>query len=224
MTTPSFKPRRRFDDLVPFYVSGQISAADREWVDQYLAAHPGAQAELAWHRDLKAEIAGKAEARAMQAPEMVGWARVEATLRAGRGRGQVVPTSWQERLRSWLSGMNLQRLAPVAAVLILVQGATIGTLVMRAPAGETQLIRSSSAVLPRDVLQVRFKPSVTEADLRALLYGASARIVDGPDQLGDYVLEPRRGTLDQLQAELQRSPLVQSLTPLKAWKPEPRDD
>jgi hypothetical protein len=85
-------------------------------------------------------------------------------------------------------------------------------------------MRSTSAVAPRDVLQVRFKQTATEHELRAMLYGAGARIVDGPDQLGDYVVEPKRGPLADLQAELQRQPLVQSVAPLKAWKAEPRED
>jgi hypothetical protein len=221
MTPSNEPPRRRFDDLLPYYVTGRLSAADREWTDQYLAAHPEARAALDWHRDLQAEVVEKAQARAMQAPEMVGWARVEATLRASR---KAKPPSIAERLGAFLDRFAGRRWAPVAAVLILVQGVTIGTLVTRPAVDESQLTRSASTVAPRDVLQVRFKQSASEHELRALLYGAGARIVDGPDQLGDYVVEPRRGTLVALQTEFERSALVQGVTRLEAWKPEPRED
>jgi anti-sigma factor RsiW len=221
MTTFADDSRQRFEELLPFYVVGRVSPADGEWTERYLAAHPHAQAELNWHQDLRGEVASKAEARSLQAPEMVGWAGVQKALRAQRA---VATPSWSERLSAWLRSFSVQRLAPVAAVLILVQGAMIGTLLNRTPADEAELTRSTSVVAARDVLQVRFRQQATEHDLRALLYGAGARIVDGPDQLGDYVVEPRRGALTDLQAELGKSPLVQSVTTLKAWKAEPRED
>jgi anti-sigma factor RsiW len=213
--------RKHFDELLPFYVTGRISQTDREWAEQYLATHPEAWAELDWHRDLMREVVGKAEARAMQAPEMVGWAGIESQLRAAR---QAKPVTFGARLSAWLGALAARPLAPVAALVILVQGAVIGTLMHREPADDMQPTRSASAAVARDVLQVRFKQATAERDLRALLYGAGARIVDGPDQLGDYVLEPRRGALAVLQAELERSELVQSVTLLKAWKAEPREE
>jgi hypothetical protein len=190
-------------------------------VQQYLATHPEAWAELDWHRDLMTQVVAKAEARAQQAPEMVGWAQVQAQLQAAR---QAARPSLAERFSGWLGSFSVQRLAPVAAVVILAQGAVIGSLMQRVPVDENEPTRSVSTVAARDVLQVRFKQNTTERDLRALLYGAGARVVDGPDQLGDYVIEPRRGALDALRAELERSDLVQRVTPLKAWKPEPREE
>jgi hypothetical protein len=221
MTSSTDNPRKHFDELVPFYLTGRIAQSDREWVDRYLATHPEAQAELDWHRDLMTEVVGKAEARAMQAPEMVGWARVESELRLAR---KVAPTSFVDRLNGWLGWLSSKPVAAMAAALIVVQGAMIGTLLNRAPADVTEPIRTMSTAAARDVLQVRFKQAATEHELRTLLYGAGARIVDGPDQLGDYVVEPRRGALAALQAELGRSELVQSVSPLKAWKAEPRDE
>lgn len=217
MTSSLQPPRARFDALVPFYVTGKIAAADRQWVEQYLAAHPHAQAQLEWHRDLMAEVVSRAEARAMQAPEMVGWGRVADELRAAR---KARPLTWSERINGWIGQLAARPLAPVAALVIVAQGAVIGSLLQRAPADDTELTRSTATVAARDVLQVRFKQAASERDLRSLLYGASARIVDGPDQLGDYVVEPRRGTLAALKAELERSELVQSVNTLKDWKPE----
>jgi hypothetical protein len=132
--------------------------------------------------------------------------------------------SWADRFSDWLGSLAARPFAPVAAALIVVQGAVIGTLLHREPADGPEPTRSASTLAARDVLQVRFKQAATEPELRALLYGAGARIVDGPDQLGDYVVEPRRGALALLEVELARSPLVQSITVLKAWKAEPRED
>ncbi len=213
--------RRRFDRLVPFYLTGRIAPDDRAWVEQYLIAHPGAGAELDWHRDLMTEVVAKAEARAMQAPESVGWARVQAELRATR---PAPSTTWAERLHGWFGWLAARPLAPIAAVVILVQGGAIGTLMSRSPDEPPQATRSVASAAARDVLQVSFKQAATEHALRALLYGAGARIVDGPDQLGDYVVEPRRGPLAALQTQLEGSELVQRVTLLKAWKADPRED
>lgn len=222
MTATPDTPRRRFESLLPFYVTGRLAPDDRAWTERYLAEHPEARAALDWHRDLRDEVSAAAEARAYAVPESVGWAGVQAGLRAAR---RPAPPTVAERLRAWLGTLASRPLAPVAAALIVVQGVTIGTLLQRPAVDESQVTRSASApvLAPRDVLQVRFRQSATEHELRALLYGAGARIVDGPDQLGDYVVEPRRGALAELQDALQRSTLVQGVTVLKAWKPEPRE-
>lgn len=226
MTTSTDNPRKHFEELVPFYLTGRIAQADRVWVQRYLESHPEAQAELDWHSDLMTQVVNQAEARAMQAPEMVGWARVEAELRATRQSASVKPSTMSvaDRINAWFGWLSARPLAPVAAALIVVQGAVIGTLLQREPIDGPEPTRSTSTVAARDVLQVRFKQAATEPELRALLYGAGARIVDGPDQLGDYVVEPRRGSLAVLQGELARSELVQSLAVLKSWKAEPREE
>src|SRR5438552_854530 len=56
------QPRRsramksRFDELLPFYVNGSLSDADRAWVDAYLHEHPAALAELNWYRSLQTKL------------------------------------------------------------------------------------------------------------------------------------------------------------------------
>ncbi|MEO7402795.1 MAG: hypothetical protein ABIU95_03905 [Burkholderiales bacterium] len=224
MNPPTEHPRRHFDELVPFYLTGRIADEDRAWVEQHLARHPQAKAELDWHRDLMAEVVGKAEARAMSAPEMIGWSRVEAEVRAElrASRTPVKPTI-SERVSVWLGALTTKPMAAFATALIVAQAAVIGTMLTKPDPIGTELTRGNPAAA-RDVLQVRFKQAATEHDLRMLLYAAGARIVDGPDQLGDYVVEPRRGALPKLAGELGRSELVQSVTTLKAWKQEPREE
>ena len=214
-------PRRHFDELVPFYLTGRIADADRTWVEQYLARHPEAHAELDWHRDLMAEVVGRAEARAMSAPEMIGWSRIEAELRAAR---KPVKPTMAERVSGWLGALTTKPMAAFATALIVAQAAVIGTMLTKPFEPGTEQLTRGNAAAARDVLQVRFKQAATEHDLRMLLYAAGARIVDGPDQLGDYLVEPRRGELPKLATALGQSDLVQSVTPLKAWKQEPREE
>ena len=221
MTPTTDQPRRHFDELVPFYLTGRLSAERIAWVERYLADHPQARGELEWHRDLMHKVVAQAEARALQAPEMVGWAGVQAGLRSLR---RPATPSLAERLGAWLGSLIARPLAPVAALVIVVQAGVIGALMQGGAVVDVEPTRSVASVPARDVLQVRFRQSTAERELRGLLYATGARIVDGPDQLGDYLIEPRGGSLATLQAELERSESVQSVRVLKAWKPEPRQE
>ena len=221
MTPITDHPRRRFDELVPFYLTGRLSAEQIAWVEQYVANHPEARGELEWHRELMHKVVSQAEARALQAPETVGWAGVQAGLRKLR---RAAPPTFSERLVAWWGSLGVRPLAPVAALVIVVQAGVIGALMQRPMALEDEPTRSAVRVPARDVLQVRFKQNTAERELRGLLYASGARIVDGPDQLGDYLIEPRSGSLAALESELQRSDWVQRVSVLKAWKPQPREE
>jgi anti-sigma factor RsiW len=221
MTPTTDHPRRHFDELVPFYLTGQLSVEQSAWAEQYIASHPEARAELEWHRDLMREVVSQAEARAEQAPPMVGWAGVQVGLRGLRRAA--TPSLW-DRFGAWLGPLTARPLAPIAALVIVVQAGVIGALMQRPAVVEDEPTRSAASVPARDVLQVRFKQSTAERELRGLLYSVGARIVDGPDQLGDYLIEPRSSSLATLQSELERSESVQSVRVLKAWKPEPRQE
>src|SRR5688572_8739895 len=48
--------KAKFDELLPFYVNGSLSEADRVWVEDYLRQHPGAAAELHWYESLQGRL------------------------------------------------------------------------------------------------------------------------------------------------------------------------
>jgi anti-sigma factor RsiW len=48
--------KTRFDELLPFYVNGTLSDADRSWVDSYLREHPQAGAELNWCQNVQTRL------------------------------------------------------------------------------------------------------------------------------------------------------------------------
>src|SRR5918996_923012 len=79
MTNP--EDQRRFDELAPFYVGGGIGAAERAWVEAYLAREPGARAALAWHEALPDAI----EEEVARVPADVGLALLRSRLAAARG-------------------------------------------------------------------------------------------------------------------------------------------
>lgn len=239
--------RRRFDELVPWYVTGEIAPDDRAWMERYLAEHPDAGAALNWHEGLGAAV----DAHYSRLPESVGWAGLAQRLDAERAakRAQAPDTHAAavrtaesartaaartttgpgspgliERLSGWLGELFVRPAYALAAALIVGQTAAIGYLMSRdaLERPEHSTVRGASATIV-PALEVRFRQSATEQELRALLSQAGARIVDGPDQLGDYVLVPRAATLDELRDTLKQSDLVTSLRPFE-WKPTTKDD
>ncbi len=197
--------KRRFDELVPFYVSGALGAADRAWVEAYLAREPGARAELAWHQAL----AGAIEARVSDVPENVGLAGLQARLaaerRGARRRGLLAA------LERWLPRPAGYPAFAGAAAIVLVQAVAIGWLVGTREAPEFAETRAVGEAQPRAYLQVNFKPEATEREMRLALIRAGGRIVHGPGQLGDYYVAVPGERLDAARRELEASGVVETV-------------
>lgn len=233
--------RRRFDELVPWYVTGEIAADDRAWMERYLAENPDAELALGWHEGLGAAV----DAHYSQLPESVGWAglaqRLEAeratarahgsntsAARAGAAARGVSPQAspgMAERLSNWFAELFARPAYALAAALIVGQSAVIGYMMSRdaLEGPEHSTVRGGAPATIVPALEVRFRQSATEQELRTLLSQAGARIVDGPDQLGDYVVVPRAATLDELRDALKQSDLVTSLRAFE-WKPALKDE
>jgi anti-sigma-K factor RskA len=202
MTSPEDK--RRFDELVPFYVSGALGAAERAWVEAYLAREPGARAELAWHQAL----AGAIEERVASVPEDVGLAGLQARLAAERRGAR--PGRLLAALERWLPRAALYPAFAGAAAIVLVQALAIALLLGReAPEfAETRAVGESQ---PRVYLQVNFKPEATEREIRLALIRAGGRIVHGPGQLGDYYVAVPGERLDAARRDLEASGVVETV-------------
>lgn len=202
MTSPEDK--RRFDGLVPFYVSGALGAAERAWVDGYLTREPGARAELAWHQAL----AGAIEERVASVPEDVGLAGLQARLAAERRGAR--PGGFLGALERWLPRPVVYPAFAGAAAIVLVQAVAIALLVGR-EAPEFAETRAVGEAQPRVYLQVNFKPEATEREIRLALIRAGGRIVHGPGQLGDYYVAVPGERLDAARRELEGSGIVETV-------------
>jgi anti-sigma factor RsiW len=210
--------RRQFDELVPWYVTGELPAPERAQVERYLAQHPEANAELAWHRSMASAV----DRHYSRLPESAGWSGLEQRLRADRIARAAAPRTWSERLFDWLGGAALRPASALAALAIVGQAAVIGMLVwnQQTAVPEHSIVRGAPSAAEK-ALQVRFRQSAAEQELRALLSSVGARIVDGPDQLGDYVLLPKAGSVQALHDALKQSELVVNLE-WHEWKPAER--
>jgi len=203
MTTPDDK--RRFDELVPFYVSGALGAAERAWVEAYLARVPGARAELAWHQAL----AGAIEERVASVAEDVGLAELQARLAAERRGAR--PGRLLAALERLLPRPAVYPAFAGAAAIVLVQAIAIGVLVTRSETPVYSDVRSLGGPERQSYLQVNFKPEATERDLRLALIRVGGRIVHGPGQLGDYYVLVPGDRVAAARRELEASGVVEAV-------------
>lgn len=208
---PGASDRRRFEELVPWYVTGEITPADRAWVEGYLADHPDAKAAVAWHRSL----AGAVDAQLSALPEDAGWQGLAARLKAETAAAAMPRRGILDRLTTWLTELVAHPGYALAAALIAAQSVMIGTLLLQqSDQPDYGQVRGGAA--DREILlQVRFQQQATERELRMLLNETGARIVDGPDQLGDYLVAARTGSLEELRAALAQSALVMRVEPFE---------
>lgn len=154
--------------LLPWLANGTLEGAERADVERHVADCAACQAEL----QLLRTVRGTLRASPTEAAGDPGLQRLMHAVRA-------TPAVRRPR---WLVPAAL-----AAGVVITVQTVL---LVQQRPAEPLYAPMSG----PRTgVLQVVFMPDASEAQLRALLRDAGARIVDGPSAAGVYRLVPGDG-------------------------------
>jgi hypothetical protein len=193
------------DELLPWLANRTLDGAERLEVEAHVATCERCRRELAYLESLRS---GVAEMGNVQAPGEFGLNRL---LRDIRRQPQ-----FTER-RRWLT----PALAAALAVIVF-QGVMLAQLWPR-PANIVPLGR---AMLDANVLQIRFDPRATEADIRNALQAVGASLIDGPGALGIYrvrlepgvsgksmevsqaiaTLEARHGVVVQVIAENRRVP------------------
>lgn len=223
--------RREFEDLVPWFVNGTLGEEGRRRFEELKREVPGAQ------RIIDEDFALQRLMRTMegQAPADVGLAEVQRRIGAGRdvggsdrgvSGGVDAPSSvgarrrdasWLAELGRWFGGFASGPVGAFAAILVLIQGLTIGMLVHRGDAGPGRTTYADTRA-PEPVVagagrffKIGFAPDAKESDIRYLLVEIGARIVDGPSQLGDYTVALPPGSSADVVARLKGNPIVMSV-------------
>lgn len=223
----------RFSQLLPWYVNGSIGAEDRLWMETWLRDHPEAAAELNWVRSLHQHVREdvpdvsdeigleKVMARVRAETTATAPARTERTGPVGsrmaapgdrRGRPVSRSPGWLQALAQWLAPLHLSPALAAALVVVVVQAAFIGSVVLQ-PADETEIRAvQRRAIEQGPYLKVNFKGDAREADIRLLLVEIRGTFSAGPGQLGDYFVRVPAGRFEQAMATLQASPLVDAVS------------
>jgi anti-sigma factor RsiW len=193
--------RDEVEMMLPFYVTGQLDHAEANEIDEYLKHHPDVASQL----DLiRAERESTSAANAIYASRPArSFDRVAAMIgktsaRPARTAGS--PLDWIKRLFAMPSSPALGFVGAAAAIVILLQAATIGTLVVAPgifrPAGGNETVDAGTTVV------VRFADDASAAAIADVLSSLGLKIVDGPR--GGKLFTIRIGPKTMNEAERER--------------------
>ena len=202
--------------LLPWYVTGKLDSVQSARVERYIEVHP----EIAMHIALAREEseATIASNEAIVTPGRRALDRLRASIAAVPRRtsaGNLLQTSLNT-CAEWLGSLAPPQLtfaAAAAAFLVVIQAATIGTLLVERG---TETYRTATGTDTRtgngiDIV-VSFSETATISEITALLQKLNAGVVEGP-RAGFYRIRVPKaasgdGGREKLLSELRQSRIV----------------
>jgi hypothetical protein len=176
--------RDEIEALLPWYVTGGLDARERARVERYVREHPEVEAHLALAREESDATVTANEA--IKAPGRAALDRLLASVAAAPRRQSLGAAVGQlgNRFSDWIAGLAPPQLAlsaTVAALLVMLQAAAIGALVLeRAGAPTYQSAGGEQTTGESFALLVGFADTATMGDIAALLKRLDAVVIDGP--------------------------------------------
>jgi anti-sigma factor RsiW len=175
--------------MLPWYVTGKLSAADTARVDAYVTSHPEVNAHLALARD---EADGVFADNASITAPRGGLDRLQKSLASSpAARMHAAKSSFIDRVGEWLGGFTPRQLAYAgltAALVLAVQTASIGSLISK-PSGSIGYETASgpgTSLTNGSFALVAFQPAAPTGTLSAFLADNRFAVVDGPKTGGVY--------------------------------------
>jgi len=170
------EPHDQAEELLPWYATGQLDAADRALVEKHLASCARCQRQLAAERALIHEFQSLT-------PEIeTGWAqlrgRIVAQPRSGPRLGAALAEFWELLKRPAVAALATAQVAFVA----------IGATILQWSSQPTYVALGSAPVAASANVIVMFRPEAREADLRGALATSGAALVGGPTEADAYLL------------------------------------
>ena len=196
--------------LLPWYVAGRLPAADLERVTRHLEHCAICRDDVAHEREVRALI--KSDKRVEYAPQ----AGLAKTLARIDELGREAPIAAQAAVASGPSFLRRRVAVQWLTAAVIVQAVGLGvlgsSLLHRTTAGgETPRYVTLSAGIPPVAagshIRAVFAPSMTLAELKALLTADSLTIVRGPSDAGAYTL----GSIDPAFEASRLAPMVAAL-------------
>lgn len=207
--------RERFEQLLPAYVCNRLDASDREWLEQFVRAHP----ELAADVDIERGLRDVLRSELPGSPSRQG---LEGFMARVRTNGKAPPPNWLQRFRERFAPPMMKPAWAALGTLMIVQSGIIAFL-LAARSGTGELLMSEAEPVPwrsvgqtpaaptGPVLQLSFKPTATEADIRLLLVRIRGSIVAGPGQLGHYIVRLEDGQVEAAAQKLSGHPILEAV-------------
>ncbi len=170
------QPHDQAEELLPWYATGQLDAADRALVEKHLASCARCERQLAAERALIHEFQGLT-------PEIdTAWAKLRGRIvnqpRSRPGIGAALAELWE----------LLKRPAVAALATAQVAFLAIGATILQWSSQPTYVALGSAPVAASANVIVMFRPEVREAELRGALESSGASLVGGPTEADAYLL------------------------------------
>ena len=177
--------RRGHDEaqrMLPWLANDTLDAEDRAWLEDHLATCEDCRRALREQRALQSAC----RAEAVEGDVEAGWHRIRSRLST---QAAVARPPLREPLRTrWQAAPRWVTAAMAAQAVLL---AVLGFLLLRPPTPPQAYRTLGAAPAAGRVagnLVIVFDPKIAEGTLRRLLAASNARIVDGPNEAGAYVL------------------------------------
>lgn len=209
--------REEIELLLPWYATGRLDRADKDRVERYLAGHPDMRRQL--------ELIGDEQTGATLVNEAVKTPRsmtVDRILAEATRGSAVAGASWLARLRSLFTMPDagpLRFAAAAAALVIVVQGVAIGTLVGRSGDAAYHTASGGGAAADGSFAIVRFADGASMKAIGDALSGLGMTITDGPKPGGLFTVRIGPKTLtaaeqaDRISALQKRSDVITLVMP-----------
>jgi anti-sigma factor RsiW len=194
------------DALLPWYVNGTLRGDELERVEGHLAACQACRREVEWLRDVFTACAAMAPLPDAPASLTPGPPSPGRPVGSSNWRGKAA-----DSFRSTPPWMRALMAAELAGLVIL------GTLLALDSSNEpTFRTLGSEGRTPQSgaAFAVMFDPTITEAELRRVVNGIGARIVDGPTTTHAFVLEVPAASSNAAVEKLRAEPSVRFAEPL----------
>jgi anti-sigma factor RsiW len=168
--------------MLPFYVTGRLDHADADEINEYLKHHPDVARQLDLIRaERESTAAGNAIYASRPARSFDRVAAMIGKTPAQPARAAGSPLDWIKRMFAMPSSPALGFVGAAAAIVILLQAATIGTLVVAQYSGIfTGASGGNETVDAGTTVFVRFADDASAAAIADVLSGLGVKIIDGP--------------------------------------------
>lgn len=170
--------------LLPFYVNGTISDADRKTVEAWLSEHPEAEAHL--QRVTEEMDLAFVVSEQMPRPTRASFDSLMAEV--GPGRQQSTSGGFAERLWAMLSPRYALAGAAALCLVVLAQAAALTMMNVGDPGAEFVVASQDASLVSGQTALVRFAPETSIDDIGALFTELNLTLVDGPKPGGVYVV------------------------------------
>ena len=195
--------RDEVEMMLPFYVTGQLDHAEANEIDDYLKHHPDVARQLDLIRaERQSTAAGNAIYASRPARSFDRVAALIGKMSALPARAAGSPLDWIKQLFAMPSSPALGFVGAAAAIVILLQAATIGTLVVAQYSGIFTPAGGNGPVDAGTTVVVRFADDASAAAIADELSSLGVKIIDGPR--GGKLFTVRIGPKTMSEAERER--------------------